>query len=547
MRIRSFVHGIFKRRKFFLPVTIFVAVFFIFAAIWSQALTIRPDGLYGGQPFIWADWSLHLSMAYRFASLPPSHWFDSMPVYAGIRLNYPFVTNLISGFLLRTGLSLPLSFILPSLLFTFMLFAGIVWLGRKLGGSLFSGVVALLLFVGSGGLGAWYAHVPFMQLLTQSGVIYTQVHNANIEFTNVFLGMLFPQRAFLLGMPIGLLVISILFFHFITQKRVKMRTLFTLGLITGFMPIIHTHTFVVIFLMSAWFFLFSTKRIRDWLWYGIPAVLVSALCIFIFQYGTRPTANLFSIHLGWYADKSFLLWIVFWFRNWGVFLISALCAVGFFLWRKNYSLLIFTLGWWMIFIVANIIQFQPQSWDNSKLFAWVYLGLAFPVSSMLSVIAKKVSVAGKVFAFLLVILMMISGTLDILRLLNFPTQRFRMYSTEELLLGEMIRTQTMANAVFLGDDFVIQPTYALGGRTLFLGYPGWIYNFGLDYGSREDLMRQIYRGGTDTQQLLRDNGITYVYIGDAEKQKYFPNTEYFDAHYPIWYASKTVRIYDVTK
>src|SRR5690349_13120125 len=82
-----------------------------FTYLWSQMLILRPDGLYAGHPYVWADWSLHIGLASSFVQKPVSEWFTNHLLYAGVPLNYPFVTNLLSALLMKAGVSLQLSFL----------------------------------------------------------------------------------------------------------------------------------------------------------------------------------------------------------------------------------------------------------------------------------------------------------------------------------------------------------------------------------------------------------------------------------------------------
>ena len=89
--------------------------------LFLRALDDRPDGLYASTIPVWGDWSLHIAMANIFAHKNPSEWFAYHPIYADGKFTYGFLTNLISGLLIRAGFSVYWAFVFPSLVYVVLL------------------------------------------------------------------------------------------------------------------------------------------------------------------------------------------------------------------------------------------------------------------------------------------------------------------------------------------------------------------------------------------------------------------------------------------
>ena len=96
-----------------------------FIALFSRLLFFENGAMFVGHEHAWSDWPLHIAMSSIFAYQPMELWFEHHPMYAHGGLRYTFLTNLISGILLKAGLSLEMAFALPSIAFALLLIVGI--------------------------------------------------------------------------------------------------------------------------------------------------------------------------------------------------------------------------------------------------------------------------------------------------------------------------------------------------------------------------------------------------------------------------------------
>ncbi len=464
---------------------------------------------------------MHIALSANFAFRPVSEWFVSLPVFSNAPVTYPFITNLISGILWRIGFSLPLSFLLPSLLTTGLMLVLLYETFRVFLHSKKKTILAATVFLCSGGLG--FFRVLFdkgLSGLLDSTQSMTQIELYKLEMNSVIPSMFVPQRAFLLGFPVGLLIMAILYKEFLAQsnKQHTMR-LVGAGILAGLLPIIHTHTYLVIVFFSAWIGIVRIQKLRQWMWYVIPATILSFVVYILFLHKGIAAQNFFTLHIGWLAGDSLKSWVSFWLQNWGIFLPLALIGTVRLYMQQKRDIVWVVSFFWFLFALANVVQFQPQQWDNTKMFAWVYFGLSIPVVWAMSWIA---SYGKRPFAWLVFLsltgILCVSGAVDLMHNLDFQRKTFEMLSAEQVQLGEYVRLHTMPDAVFLSRPIVSNPVSMIGGRSVYLGYPGWAFSYGLDYSTREQNITKVFRSDLSLNTLREQEKIDYIYIEKNEKE-----------------------------
>src|SRR5215467_14348546 len=118
-----------------------------FAVLFSHLLSThmlqpKADGLYSAGT-TWGDLAWHLSMISNFVQRG-SDAVKENPIYPGTKLSYPFVPDLISAWMVKSGVSLRVSLILPSLLAIVGFIAAMYVLARSMGASTPGAISALL-------------------------------------------------------------------------------------------------------------------------------------------------------------------------------------------------------------------------------------------------------------------------------------------------------------------------------------------------------------------------------------------------------------------
>lgn len=201
--------------------------------------------------YTWADLALHTTLIASFAKKPIVDL--TLPIFAGSKLTYPFLVDFFSSQMLRLGAGWQWSLLLPSLalMYAFVrLFIGFIYrLTRSLRAAWIS--LGLVLLSGS----AWGA-VLFIKDLAASGLSahqlllqdYSKLDQNNLQYANFITSHLLPQRAYLFGIVVALVIFMLLWD--LASKRsgqAKSRSKVILcGLLLGALPLIHTHSFLVV-------------------------------------------------------------------------------------------------------------------------------------------------------------------------------------------------------------------------------------------------------------------------------------------------------------
>ena len=521
-----------------------------------QAYVYMPTGLYAGYVNIWGDWAAHLSFAGSFAyghNFPPEY-----PIDPGHRLGYPFMIDFFAADLVPLGLSLTAALTATSAMLGLAL-PGVIYLAAlRLTGGRGASVIAVFVFLLSGGLG----FVRLLGDLQQGGLAvlahlpheYTKDGDVNLQWLNPVLAYIVPQRSTLFGFSLALIVLVLLWIA--VRERVGRRAFVFAGLVAGLMPIYHVHAYgTVVALALFWAFM---NRRREWLGYFIPALVVG-IPILVWMWPPQNTAvctstlgiDGYCLQVGWlsYPDWQKGIWLFpldfAWFWIWNTSLLAPLMILGQFV--KRWFPTAFPRWFapmWLWFVVPNLIVLQPWIWDNTKFFVfWALLG-----SIVVGVVLAKLletSRLGAAVAVAAMILLCLSGALDVYRASDFSVSSAEFTDANGLRVAQWVRTHTSPDAVFAVANDHNSPIPTLAGRRELIGYPGWLWTYGLaDYVQKSDDDKSILDGDPNAMGLVRKYGIDYVMIGPQE----IPlgaNRSYWDAHGQLVYDDGEYAVYRV--
>jgi len=523
-----------------------------FSIVFWKILDFRADGLYAGHVNVWSDWSLHISIANTFAFKSPQYWFASHPLYAGGQFTYPFLTNLISGMLMRLGVPLKQAFVLPSILLTLMLLVGLYFLFYLLIKSKRLSVLSVFIFFLSSGTGFITFLKDLWQKPTFAFLMYPPTDYGRYDIYqwfagNMAVGLLIPQRSFLIGVTLGVwAIVGVLYVMLRGElvNNVKIKVLVISGILAGILPITHPHSFMAVLLITGLVCLFNFKKWRI-LWpYVLVAGIISSVFYLIFIYGGIENDSFIKWQPGYTAKGSFFDWMRMWALIWGIMLPMAI--FGLYSWKKSIS----RSGWaiyisaFILFTVGNLYLLQPIAWDNSKIFWWSYLILSAPASMALAGIWSRRNLVFKFTAGLLFLVLTLTGILELTRLVQIDKHDHMMTSTEDIKLGIEIREKTDPLAVFLTAPSHNHFVMVWGLRPILMGYTAWVWNFGFDYSDRENDMKRIFLGGDGTDDLIRKYRISYIVIGPSEIHDLSANENYFKENFSSAFKNNNYRIYD---
>lgn len=517
-----------------------------FATLFSRMIRLTPQGLFVGHENVWSDWALHIGIAHIFAYKSPSDWFAYHPMYAGGKFTYGFVMDAISGLLMRAGLSLPMAFIIPSICFALVLCVGLYALAYLLVKSRLQATVAVFLFFLSSGLGFVHFIADGVSLATliNPPLQYSRVDAYEWYSGNVIVGLLVPQRAMLAGMTLGVWSLFLLIRQLLAEKPESRErwSLIIAGVFAGMLPITHAHSFMVVAFVSAVLCCLQFKQWRTWIWFAMPATIISILLYSIFIAGGIETQFVHPL-FGWTVNGGFVAWLAQWWWQWG--LILPFVIFVFLFWRCATGIVrAYFLTFFGIFILANLILFQPIRWDNSKLFTWVYFACSMLAARGLAWLWLK-KVWYKALAVALAFCLVATGVLEVIRLQRIDLYELQESSQMEIEIGEQVRQLTHPHARFLTAPTHNHFIMVWAARPILMGYVAWVWNYGFDYRTRENHIEQMYAGTVHTEALLRQYKVSYVVFSPSEHDMRNRNESFYSSRFPTLIATPYVRIYDV--
>ncbi len=522
-----------------------------FGFLWPRMLFERSDGLYAGWRTLWADWSVHFAYANVFAYRRIEDWFSTNPVFAGAGFHYPFLADGLSGLLMRAGMDLIPAFVIPSLIASLALVALLFVFYESLLRSPKLALLACVLFFTNGGLGfvefaAELAENPALDTLLLPPREYTYFPDQHVWWINIVSSELLPQRALLLGVPLGLLfLIALRRYVESGLERVPRVKLVALGAIPAVLVITHMHSFLAVALLCAIYLLYERRNYAQWATLAASAGVPSAI-LFALLYAGSGAGGFVEWYPGWLANpaqrRDISLWLFLWV-NWGVFLpIAAVSLVRFRYYRDP-----LVMGGVALFVICFLLRFQPNTWDNTKLLTWSHLLLCAPVARYLAHLWSKPAVISRVTAAALLVFAVASGSLDLLRMTRTDRVANRMWTHEELALAEDFRAISEPTSLVLCSDHHHHWVPSVSGRQVLLGYRGWLASYGLDYGPVVRDMRAMLGGSEDAEALLARYGVDFVVIGRSERRDFGANESYFERNHELIFDRAGNKVFRVAR
>lgn len=502
----------------------------------------------------YGDLTLHLSFIesfYQQGQFPPEY-----SIFPGQKLDYPFLADAASGSLRFFGLSLRMAVIAPSIVMLFCVFFGFWLLADHMTKKLTPTLTAWLLFVFNGGFG----FVLFLNgKYSLNDLLYgfyktpANLIDEDIRWVNVVCDMLIPQRTTMAGWCVGIAALYLLITAL--EKTVEQgggrREFAVLAVLAGAMPMIHTHTFLALGMLSGgWFFAFLPKAkrqgnlrplIENYVLYGAVCMALALPQLIEWSFDAAGSGRYLWLNVGWEHGQTNWLW--FWLINGGVvFLLTAPMMV---LQRGDRARLFW--GAAALFLVANIVSFQPNPYDNNKLMYVWYMVVDILVSAWLWQLLERIrprALAGGIAALTLV-LGMLSGGLTMAR---EAVSQYQLISPKQAAAAQFIVAGTDPHGLFLtAANYHTNPVSILTGRDILCGSDTFLYYHGIDYAERQEHVARMYAGGEDFERYAEQYGVDYVYIGEGERYLYQVDEAYFADNYPCIYDQDGISIFQITE
>lgn len=530
-------------------IAFYVVTSIVLWKVFSKAMMQDTEGISTGLLNNFGDLPFHLSVITSFAygnNFPPED-----PTYAGIRFTYPFLSDFVSSIFVQTGSDLRQSMFIENFILA-LSFVGLLhrWALVMLRDRL-AAVITPVLVLLNGGFG-------FVLLLDKAnsndgglvGVLanlppsFTVIPETTWRWGNAISTLLIPQRGFLMGLPLAVIVFTqwwlvsnpVAPVETDTQKkdlrrtkkanvvdqvsfvgRPAVRRMIGAGVAAGLIPLAHAHTFVVVMTMGACLALIALlqRKWREWfVFFLVASVIALPQLWWSTSHSAVHASSFFAFEIGWDHGKENPIW--FWFKNTGIFIPLIFAAL---LYRsKEYlisrRLLFFYLPFTLCFIVPNFLKMAPWIWDNIKVLFYWWVASAPIVALLLSRLWKDNAIR-RVIAVVLFVCVTLAGGLDVAGI-ALRGVKYGIFDTAGTRFAELVKTTTQPRSLILHAPVHNTPIFLTGRKSL-MGYPGHIWTHGLEFTQRESDIKRIYAGAPDADQLLNDYGVEYAVVGPLER------------------------------
>ena len=598
--------------------------FLLFCVLLStHTILPKEDGLHVGQ-CTYGDLQMHLGM---ITSLAEQQIF---PPYYSIspsdKLSYPFLCDSISSSIYLWGASLRYAYMLPMYFAFLQVILGFYAIADMLLHDKIKSLTAWILFFYNGGLGFLYfidwsreGGYTLSDIFTGYYTTPTNLIDRNIRWVNIIADMLLPQRATLFGYAVLFCAIWLLL-QAIHQNEKKL--FLPAGILAGALPMIHTHSFVALLILSACWMLchlyHAVPRSKEWTKPGavligsftVCMLLLEILCksspiaapALLFRFGILAAAVLVCYGLsllyrylvwkdvpaktGYHLQEFLITWGIFfgvllllslpqllewtlgqtassgflqghfnwgnqgdeylWFylKNWGIILLLFIPAMI----CCNREKLDVMSGAFLLWFVAEIISFTPNTYDNNKL---LYVTYAFVccLSADYGVDLFR-SLQSRTFRILCTTGMTLLCTVSALLTLGRElVSDYTAYSSAQVEAAAFVEQNTSptATARFLTNDRHVNEIAALTGRNILNGSGTFLAMHGVYHPEYHEDFRKIYENPSASTDLLLAYDVDYVEVSSWERADYAVDETYFRANYPCIFDNGEIQIYQITQ
>lgn len=514
------------------------------------------------------------------------------PFYPGTRLSYPFLADSMSSTFYLFGTSLQASVTVPGTLMMTLCYMGVMILSREMTCGRKTVVLATALFFLNGGLGFLYDYdlaggfgysgktkIAERTEAILSGYYKTPTNQPtpnNLRWSNVICDLMIPQRT-LLG---GWCMVFPCFYLLTTAFRLRRgdgensdpdtymasmyrddrwRELILLGIWSGSLPLIHTHSFLALVLASlglaSYDFIHGDPE-KEWnrgiivFRYALYALVAAALSLpqllkFTFaQVFQEESRSFLRFQFNWVNNPGGhgMIDLYFWFyiKNIGLPFIALLLA----LFDKDPKQRRIFSAAIPIILAGELICFQPNEYDNNKLLYLAWLLCCMIVANWIKKLWHRLKGARwrGALAFMTAIVLFLSAGLTIWR---ECLSDYRAFSKDSVEAGNFVKNNTEEDAVFLTGTQHLNPVLSIGGRTVVCGPDLWLYWHGFNTEDRKAEISGFYSDPLQYSSVIDKYGVDYIYVSSYERADYPVNTEILEEFYPVVFRNREATVYKV--
>ncbi len=364
---------------------VIVPLFVLGAVLFSTHILMeRPDGSLAVGQVTYGDLAMHLGFISSIAeqgTFPPQY-----SIFPGHMVNYPFLCETSASSLVVLGATLRQAYLITALYAYLLVLAGVYFFFQEWLKTRRRAAIGTVLFFLGGGFGFAYffdlaKNGASLNALLDGGYFSnfswlldgfydtpTNLPTIGLRWVNPIVDMLIPQRATLFGWAFLFPCLTLL--HGFAYRK-QSENLVPLGIIAGLLPLIHTHSFLALGIISAVMLMtemitkYDPKRLLKWFLYGGIACVIAAPQLFGFAFRQASESGMVKPHWNWANNADSYLW--FYLKNFG-WLFLLMPFAFFSMSSRDRKVYLAPLVLWAI---AEMLVFQPNTYDNNKLlFVW---------------------------------------------------------------------------------------------------------------------------------------------------------------------------------
>ncbi len=511
------------------------------------------------------------------------------PIFTGERMRYSFLINLISGFILQSTGRWYFALQFPAM--TFMSLATIITflIYRKFLKSGWAAVLAVIIFLFGSGFGAnWhfqnylgtYANHSFEGFInylvnTTASTItrYDAVFpNQNIGWGAPLSLVLLHQRSFFFGI-LDFALFMLVLESWLRNPKNNIKTII-LGLIVGIGPLGHFHTFIAMGLILAVTGILAIVRknaelVRRLAILGTLIFLIAGpQIIYLLQGNTSAISggSFLKFRLGWMVEPtigsikfdarsgflggSILPFFNFLILNFGV--VLPIFIIGGFLivfGHRSFKLQFKGIGWWWLcgatlFLAVQLVRFQPWDYDNNKILVYFQFFAAPIFVAFFVWLLKYSKILGAILFFAFFTLGTFSGFIDQIPRFLVPNEKLPIiFNTDAIEMADFIKNDLPYGQNIITSSSHLNPVSSLAGRPVLVGYPGWLWTRGIEYGKREQDLKMFYSDPVVWKFIADSYSGKFVVVDPTAIFDWHANVSAFERNYRLVFQNNSFRIF----
>jgi hypothetical protein len=543
-----------KNAPVILTALFLISFCFVHLLLVSNTFYIGENGSFNSTSEGYGDIPLQLTQISKFAFSSDLNFYD--PIFYGESLRYHFFLNLFRGLILAITGSWSVAVMWPLYLLVIGITALVFLIYRKILKDKFLALASFIIFFLGSGFG-WIDVISgnFGTSVVRLDAVYPF---QNVDFGAPLLLVLTHQHIFIFGLFLFLLC---LYSVFLVLNGGGRKEMILATLVFGLLPLSHVHSFIALSALIAVILLWLLIK-KNYLIFKklftvsiIASLLAIPQLIYLFAGKSLIGAegSFTTFRFGWMLkegiggatfpslERSFFSfpYMDFLWMNFGIILPLFVIGIIYLfvkyrraneLEKSDFGLIpVFAIGGLFLFIITQFIQFQPWDFDNNKILVY-FLFLASPIIIWLvSKIFKNKLVIRNILVVCVVLFATLTGLLDLSdRVLVSKANLHTIFDINARDLAKYIDQNVKEDELVLTGTSHLNPVASLAGRSVLVGYPGWLWTRGIDYGERKSEIDRFYREPSIDAGILKEYPIAYILVDDLVKKEYAISLERFD-------------------